>query len=76
MEILSAIHKEYELITAAHVQLSVVETAPDSLSMCVLGEGNSWRATVAGGGGRDNTVYRERESGAIQDGRRLSVGFC
>jgi hypothetical protein len=33
------------------------------------------RSAVAGGGG-EGTVHMERESGAVSDDRKLSVGFC
>ncbi len=52
--------REYELITKACAQLSVVETAPDSLSLCVLGGGGEkagGRGVVSSSRGRgtDNT---------------------
>jgi hypothetical protein len=55
------------------------ETAPaDPLSVYTVhmsgGGGSGGRSAVVGGGG--GTVHRERESGAVSDDRKLSVGFC
>ncbi len=74
-----ALNREYELITEAHAQLSVVgNCSRSSLSVC-LGEGKQLagggRSAVVGGGGW-GTVLRERECGAVSDDRKLSMGFC
>jgi hypothetical protein len=66
-------------MTEAHAKLSVVgNCSRSSLPVC-LGEGTQlagrgWSA-VEGGGGRQ-TVHSERESGAVWNDRKLSVGFC
>jgi hypothetical protein len=74
--------REYELMTEAHAKISVVrKCSKSSLHVC-LGEGNqlvgSGRSAGAGGGGEGGgqTVHRERESGAVSNDRKLSVGFC
>ncbi len=50
------------------------------LSLCVSGGGETaGREEVVSsrkGEGGGQTVHRERESGAVQDDRKLSVGFC
>ncbi len=71
--------REYELITEAHAQLSAVRNCSRSSLRVCLGEGKQLagggRSAVAGDGGRQ-TVHRERESGAVSNDRKLSVGFC
>jgi hypothetical protein len=72
--------REYELITEAHAKLSVVRNCSKSSLHVCLGEGKQlagggWSAvTGGGGGGADST--QGRESGAVSNDRKLSVGFC
>jgi hypothetical protein len=75
--------REYELITEAHAKTFRRPNLLQILSSCVSGGGetaggqevvSSNRGWGEEGGGQ--TVHRERESGAVSNDRKLSVGFC
>ncbi len=56
--------REYELKTEAHAQVSVVQTAPDSPSVCVLGEEKKLavRGVVSSSKGQGDRQYTGREN--------------